>query len=230
MPGGGGGTCLLLRSAMSIPVESDREYARRFINDNCIARVRPGSKELPSYKNQGSGYYTWQFYLREALFNPRILDLIVKDFLTKFEKPIKDGTIQICGVESASTPLLTGIAIACRHRGYAANVFSIRKDQKPYGKQNWLEGKVEDNKIAMIVDDLISENHKTSMHAAAILFNQGVPFANYIYAMVYKTQKPENNKIKLLNRDVTISSMFSLKDFDMDLETYLKKKEAFPWS
>ena len=49
---------------------NDREFARKFINDNCIARVPEGSKELPSYKNQGSGYYRWQFYLRAALFNP----------------------------------------------------------------------------------------------------------------------------------------------------------------
>jgi len=208
----------------------DFAFVRGYINNNCIARVAPGSKELPSYNNQGSGYYTWQFYLREAFFNPRILDIVVKDFLERHEVVLKTGLIQLCGVESASTPLLTGITIATRNRGYDVNVFSIRKEQKGYGKRNWLEGKVLDNKLSMMVDDLVSETHKTAIHAASILHNQGIPMYNQIYAMVYKTAKPENNKIKLLGREVTVTHMFSLNNFDMELATYLKNRTQYPWT
>lgn len=207
-----------------------REFVRNYINDNCIARVVPGSKELPSYMGQGSGYYTWQFYLREALFNPKILSIVVQDFLSKYEKPIKAGVIQLCGVESASTPLLTGIAIACHNRGYDVNVFSIRKEQKPYGKKNWLEGKVMENKVAMLIDDLTSTSHKTAIHGASVLHNHAIPIANHIYAMVFKTDKPENNKIKLLGREIIVSSMFNLNDFDMELAAYQRSKELYPWT
>jgi orotate phosphoribosyltransferase len=203
-------------------------FVRNFINDNCIARVEPGSRQLPSFQNQGSGYYTWQFYLREALFNPKVLDIVVQDFLSKYEKPLKADTIQLCGVESASTPLLTGIAIACRNRGYDINVFSIRKEQKPYGKRNWLEGKVIENKLAMLVDDLTSMSHKTAIHGASVLFNHAVPIANHIYAMVFKSDTPQNNKINLLGREVTVSSMFNLTHFDLELATYQKNKQ-YPW-
>lgn len=202
---------------------SDREFARKFINDNCIARVPEGSKELPSYKGQGTGYYRWQFYLRAALFNPKILNIVVQDFLLKYEEPIKAGAIQLCGVESASTPLLTSIAIACHNRGYGVNVFSIRKEQKPYGKRNWLEGTVQDNKIAMLVDDLTSTSHKTAIHGASVLHNHEIPIADHMYAMVFKSFEPQNNKIKLLGRDTTVSFMFSSKDFDL----YFKHK--YPW-
>lgn len=208
----------------------DREFARNYINDNCIARVAPGSKELPSYMGQGSGYYTWQFYLREALFNPKILNIVVKDFLSKYEAPIKAGIIQLCGVESASTPLLTGIAIACHNRGYDVNVFSIRKEQKPYGKKNWLEGKVMENKLAMLIDDLTSMSHKTAIHGASVLHNHAIPIAGHIYAMVFKTDKPENNTIKLLNREIVVGSMFNLNDFDMELAVYQRNKEPYPWA
>jgi orotate phosphoribosyltransferase len=190
--------------------------------------VPPGSRELPSYQGQGNGYYTWQFYLREALFNPKILDIVVQDFMSKYEPVIRAEEIQLCGVESASTPLLTGIAIACLNRGYDLNVFSIRKEQKPYGKKNWLEGRVLTNKLTMMIDDLTSTSHKTAIHGASVLFNHAIPIANHIYAMVFKTDKPENNKIKLLGRDITVSYMFSLNDFDMDLAAYEKNKN-FPW-
>lgn len=205
-----------------------REFVRKFVNDNCIVRVPPGSKELPSFKNQGTGYYTWQFYLREALFNPTVLDIVIQDFLSKYETTIKAGAIQLCGVESASTPLLTGIAIACRNRGYNVNVFSIRKEQKPYGKRNWLEGKVLENVPAMMVDDLTSSSHKTAIHAASVLFNHAVPFLPHIYAMVYKTKEPLYNKIKLLNRETVVGYMFSLNDFDLELDTY-KRNKSLPW-
>jgi orotate phosphoribosyltransferase len=210
---------------MSLPNPSDREFVRNFVNDNCIARVAPGSKELPSYKNQGTGYYIWQFYLREALFNPKVLGIVVQDFLSKYEEYIKEGTVQLCGVESASTPLLTGIAIECHNRGHPVNIFSIRKDQKPYGRRNWLEGRVQDNKLAMLVDDLTSTSHKTAIHAASVLSNQSVPIANHIYAMVYKTHKPYEN-IKLLGHEVAVSSMFNLNNFDLSLEAYKNRKTA----
>jgi orotate phosphoribosyltransferase len=204
-------------------------FVRNFINDNCIVRVEPGSRELPSFQNQGSGYYTWQFYLREALFNPKVLDIVVQDFLSKYEKPIRAGTIQLCGVESASTPLLTGIAIACRSRGYEVNIFSIRREQKPYGKRNWLEGKIIENRLAMLVDDLTSMSHKTAIHGASVLFNHAIPIANHIYAMVFKSPTPENNKINLLGREVTVSSMFNLTHFDLELANYLRNKQSYPW-
>jgi orotate phosphoribosyltransferase len=207
-----------------------REFVRRYINDNCIARVPPGSKALLSYMGQGSGYYTWQFYLREALFNPKVLNIVVVDFLSKYEEPIKAGLLQLCGVESASTPLLTGIRIACYHRGYDVNIFSIRKEQKPYGKKNWLEGKVIEGKLAMLIDDLTSTSHKTAIHGASVLYNHAIPVVNHIYAMVFKTNKPEDNTIKLLGRDITVSFMFSLNDFDMELADYEKKKELYPWA
>jgi orotate phosphoribosyltransferase len=109
-------------------------------------------------------------------------------------------------------------------------VFSIRKDQKTYGRRNWLEGRVLDNKLTMLVDDIVSETHKTAIHGASILFNQGIPIANTAYATVHKTHTPKNNKIKLLNSEITVRSMFCLNDFDLTLEAYNKKKQRYPWT
>jgi orotate phosphoribosyltransferase len=183
--------------------------------------VPPGSKRLPSYKAQGTGYYTWQFYLRAALFNPIILSIVVFHFLDLYEDTVKSGEVQLCGVESASTPILTGIMLECCRRGYAAHVFSIRKERKAYGLENWIEGRVLD-RPAMLVDDVISPAHKTAIHGAQILADHNIRLAPIAYAVLFKAKEPERG-IKLTGIDVTVRSLFDLNDFNLSLQSY---KEA----
>jgi len=55
-------------------LNEDIKKVRDFINDNCIARVPKGSKELPSI--DGKGYYAWQFYLRSAVLDSFCLKVL----------------------------------------------------------------------------------------------------------------------------------------------------------
>ena len=87
-----------------------------------------------------------------------------------------------------------------------------------------------ENKLAMLIDDLVSGSHKTAIHASSVLYNQAVPMADRLYAMVYKTKEPENNKIKLMGREVTVSSMFNLNHFDLELAAYQNSKNPYPWA
>lgn len=201
---------------------TDKEFARNFVNDHCIARVPPGSHDLPSYKAQGTGYYRWQFYPRAALYHPVILNLIVRDLLDVYEDAIKAG-YQLCGVEAASSPILTGALLECHRRGYDANIFSIRKEQKPYGLCNWIEGRYYLNKPALLVDDVTSERHKTTVHAAKILAMHHVPIAPFSYTFIFKTKTPDM-KIKLEGQTITVASLFNLNDFDLYLEDYHKRQ------
>lgn len=202
----------------------ERQFTRDFVNDYCIARVPPGSKRLPSYQNQGSGYYTWQFYLRAALFNPDTLNVIVKDFLDKYQDIVLENKYQLCGVESASTPLLTGILLEAHKRSRYMHGFSIRKERKPYGLMNWIEGLVLDAP-AMLIDDLTSETHKTAIHAAHILDDHGIEMAPHFYAVVFKSRDPER-KIRLAGNQVTVGSLFDLNDFELSLQEYQDGRSA----
>ena len=94
---------------------------------------------------------------------------------------------------------------------------------------NWLEGRVLKDKPAMMIDDLTSMVHKTAIHGATILRDHEIPLADYIYAMVFKTDTPDNTKIRLLGREITVSSMFNLTHFDLELEAYQKNKQLYPW-
>lgn len=195
-------------------------YARNFINDRCIVRVPQGSKALLAHPNRG-GFYTWQFYLREALLTPRVLADIASDFLARYGGPLSRGAVQLCGVESASTPLLTAFVLACAARGWDVNAFSIRKARKAYGLRNWIEGKPND-KPAMLVDDIVSESHATAIHGANVLADHGIALANHAYAVVYKTMTPESS-IRLLGHDVRVGAMFSLRDFNLTLDDYARR-------
>ena len=200
---------------------AEKEFARTFINDHCIARVAAGSHDLPSYKGQGTGFYRWQFYPRAALYHPVILDIIVRDFLDVYADAVK-ARYQLCGVEAASSPILTGILLECHRRGYDADIFSIRKEQKPYGLRNWIEGDFRRDRPALLVDDVTSELHKTSVHAAKILTLHGIQLTPFSYTFIFKTKTPEM-KIKLQGRTVTVASLFNLNDFDLYLEDYQKR-------
>jgi hypothetical protein len=211
-----------------ISLEAKR-YARNFINDNCIARVPLGSKKLPAY-NDPAKFYTWQFYTRAALLNPTVLNVVVSDFLDVYEDVIKRGTWQLCGVEAASTPLLTGIVIESARRGYnGAHAFTIRKDRKPYGLMNWIEGKVL-MRPAMYIDDFTSDVHKTAIHAASILNDHNIRIADHGYSMICKDKLPRRD-IKIGGTLVSMLSLFNLADFDLELADYeAAKTKGATWA
>lgn len=195
-------------------LEAGLDYARRYINDHCIARVPKGSQELLA--KGGNGFYRWQFYLRAALFNPRILRLVVNDFFAKFGDLMRDNSVQLVGVESAAVPLLTALALEADRCGCPVNVFAIRKEAKAYGKRNWIEGEYS-NKPALLVDDLVSPNHYTVLHAMKIMGQHGIETVPHIYAPIYKTRHPRD-PIECCGKTYRVEHMFCLNDFDLLLE------------
>ncbi len=196
--------------------EAQLAYARNYINDCCIARVPKGSTDLPSKGLKG--YYRWQFYLRRAFFDPKILRFITNDFFGKYGDLLRDGAVQLAGVESSSTPMLTAFALEADRSGYPVNVFSIRKEAKKYGLRNWIEGAPTDKPV-ILVDDLVSGNHYTMLHAMRILDAHGIAISGHIYAVVYKTHSP-SDPIERGDRKCRVSHIFSLNDFDLMLDDY----------
>ena len=213
-----GAAALLARHIQDL--EADWAYARDFINDRCIARVPKGSQDLLA--KGGKGYYRWQFYLRAAFFNPAILRLITNDFFAKFGWLLRDDAVQLAGVESASTPLLTAFALEASRCGHPVNVFSIRKAAKAYGRLNWIEGIPTDRPV-LLVDDLVSDKHYTMLHAMKVLDDHQIPMINHVYAALYKTPNP-TDAIERKGRVYRVSHVFSLNDFDLLFEDYESRK------
>ena len=122
------------------------EWGRHYADHHCIIRrdkdhMLPG---LPYGKN-----YRWQFYPRRGLYQPEFLRAVIQMFVYKVEQEIGHFNFQMCGVESAATPILCGAMLLNN-----IHVFSCRKEQKPYGLMNWLEGLPDPNLPVMLCDDL----------------------------------------------------------------------------
>jgi len=139
-----------------------RETLRQLINDNCIYRVPPGSKELPWM--EGNGHYGWQFYLRKAVLDPKAIQLIAADFWRRYAPYFKANPFQVAGVEAAAVPILTAIIWHGFERfGFEVNGFTIRKERKKYGLQNLIEG-IPSSEPVLFVDDLTSPAHNAFWH------------------------------------------------------------------
>src|SRR5579859_1554743 len=164
-----------------------RETLRQLINDNCIYRVPPGSKELPWM--EGNGHYGWQFYLRKAVLDPKAIQLIAADFWRRFRSYFKANPFQVAGVEAAAVPILTAIIWHGFDRfGFEVNGFTIRKERKKYGLQNLIEG-LPTYEPVMFIDDLTSPAHNAFWHFVNAIRNAGLPLNGLGYVLVRKAEK-----------------------------------------
>lgn len=193
------------------------QTVRDIINNECIARVPSGSKELPSI--DGKGFYTWQFYLRRAVLDPICLQVLCDDFWYKNESNFKQQPFQIAGVESAAVPMITAIVLNGAERGHNVNAFTIRKERKAYGLRNLIEGRANSYPV-LFVDDLTSPQHNAFWHTIYAIKTIGLKLNGLGYVLVLKKKADESRIIETSLGNIVIESLFTLSDFSMTLEDY----------
>jgi orotate phosphoribosyltransferase len=205
------------------------ELVRAFINDRCIHRVPPASKEIIAYENS-SHYYEWQFYLREVCLEPVCLSLFAETFWRNFADRFKAKPFQIATVEQAGVPLLTSALLAGMVRRIPVHAFTIRKDYKAYGIGNIIEGRPL-NLPVLFIDDLTSPTHNTFWHFVRVLKRFGLAVYPWACVLVRKQRRNEPREIITSFGPVMVESLFCLDDFNMTLADYQrygneKKKKA----
>lgn len=183
-----------------------------YIDENCIARVPAGSRELPSI--DGKGFYRWQFYLRSALLEARFLDMIARTFWDRFSERFARAPFQLAGVESASLPIITALLLEAHRRGHATHAFSIRKTRKEYGLRNIVEGRPA-NLPVMLVDDLTSPQHKALWHAVNVLQAEGLRLYETCFVIVSKVPRETAGQINTSIGSIAIEHLFDLDDFGL---------------
>jgi len=198
------------------------ERVRSFINDRCIVRVPPGSKEIVAYENPNQ-HYEWQFYLREACLEPACLELVAESFWKTFEARFKQQPFQIATVEQAGVPLLTAILISGAMRRIPVHAFTIRKDYKAYGIGNIIEGRPA-NLPVMFIDDLTSPTHNTFWHAVRTLKRFYLRLYPWAFVLVSKTKRSDPQRIITSGGTIVIESLYCLDDFNMKLADYARAR------
>lgn len=183
---------------------------REFINDNCIFRCPPGYflKGIPA-----GHAYSWQFYLRKAIFHKIAGPLITEWFVGQHNKGV-----QYAAMESAGPPILSAMQTYKFFDPETKNDelipgFAIRKDQKKYGLMNWIEGPVEELPVVLLDD--IANSKTTLIRAKDVCESFGMEVVGAL-AIVNKKESSDVNGVPL-------RSMFVLDDFDLDWKSYYNK-------
>ena len=167
---------------------SDKQYQhyekimRNFIQEHCIVKkTMPG--KLPGTT------YTWMFYLRNGLFNADFLQYASEMMLYRLYEEIGSFKFQICGAETAGTPLAASLPLIAKMNNIQLGSFVVRKEQKTYGLMNWHEGMVFKDIPYVLIDDLCNSSMSLK-HADDICRNKlMIPSTNVAIVLVNKVNK-----------------------------------------
>lgn len=187
-----------------------QEYLRSEIEHHGIYRCMPGTRIPAKAKDK---YYTWQFYLRRCLYDPKFTNAAA-DLLVEL---LRDKQVQVGACEDAGVVL--GMAIADRLN---TPMFSIKKQPKAYGLQNRLEGRILDLPI-LLVDDLAG-SQATLRQNRQLLTLLGRPVATEYVTLINKTQGTHDTYLD----DMNLVSLFTCDDFKLTWADYVTEYNTKP--
>lgn len=186
------------------------EELRQRIMQLGIHRVPPASQELTEINRRG--HYRWQFYLRRVLLDVEAMEAVGDFFWYQYQET---HDFQLGGIESAGVPVLMAIISRSKYWGRKVNAFTIRKEPKKYGLQNWIEGMPNDLPV-VLVDDLISPVHSAFWAAFKVLRNSRLQSHETCFMVVNK-QYAKFDKIETSQGDVKINFMYDLDDLEVPI-------------
>jgi orotate phosphoribosyltransferase len=189
---------------------TQKEYLRNEIEHRGIYRCEPGTRIPAKAKDK---YYTWQFYLRRCLYDPRFTNTAA-DLLVEL---LSSRNVQVGACEDAGVVL--GMAIADRLN---TPMFSIKKQPKAYGLMNRLEGRILGLPV-LLVDDLAG-SQVTLRSSRQMLTNMGLPIAKEYVTLINKTQGTHDAYLD----DMKLVSLFTCDDFKLTWADYVAEYNTKP--
>lgn len=187
-----------------------REYLRTEIEHRGIYRCEPGTRIPAKAKDK---YYTWQFYLRRCLYDPKFTNAAA-DLLVEL---LSSQDVQVGACEDAGVVL--GMAIAERLN---TPMFSIKKQPKAYGLQNKLEGRLTGQPV-LLVDDLAG-SQATLRSSRQMLTMMNIPIAREYVTLINKTTGTHDAYLD----DMNLVSLFSCDDFKLTWADYVTEYNKQP--
>jgi orotate phosphoribosyltransferase len=187
-----------------------REYLRTEIEHRGIYRCEPGTRIPAKARDK---YYTWQFYLRRCLYDPKFTNAAA-DLLVEL---LSSHDVQVCACEDAGVVL--GMAIAERLN---TPMFSIKKQPKAYGLQNKLEGRLTGQPV-LLVDDLAG-SQATLRSGRQMLTMMNIPIAREYVTLINKTTGTHDAYLD----DMKLISLFSCDDFKLSYSDYVAEYNRRP--
>ena len=201
-----------------------REALRRDINDHGIFRAPPGSQELVSLGSNKTYYektfYVWQFYLRACMLKAQHLTFIAHCFWQTYQARYRRQPFQISGVEQACVPIITALILTAPLYGINVHAFTVRKERKAFGLENFIEGNPNYEAPVMFIDDLTSPTHATLWHWIRIVTQARIKLYPRCFVVVYKGKRAELKDIAITTGNLGIDAIYTLDDFNMTWNEY----------
>lgn len=185
------------------------EYLQQQIEHNGIYRCPPDT-HIPA--KAPNSVYTWQFYLRRVMYDPKFILVAAEQILDKVNLLNK----QIGACEDAGVPLACAMSMLS-----GAPMMSIKKSRKAYGLLNFTEGMITGDPV-VLVDDLAG-SAGTLRSAQSLLKTFKIPMADQYVTLINKTQGTHNTYL-----DAELVSLFTCEDFAMSWEEYVTKYNKEP--
>lgn len=221
-------------------LDSERERIKKelfkYIDENCLFRCNPEktySLSLPqgtiAPQSPLGRWSTWQFYLRRLTHNPKMLTyvsaLIWEQIVVSLNQKKEYPAVQLCGMETSSIPLMIGIQQFAGSHGIAINSFSIRKERKPYGLFNFIDGDPADCPV-IVVDDIINSGSSVHRCLDVCKYELGLTPAMNCYSII--SWGRYSNKIKFQDHEINVVSLFQQNEFSTkyDPEKYWLPKDC----
>lgn len=190
--------------------EEKIRFLQHEIEHKAIYRTRPGMT-IPA--KQPNTIYTWQFYLRRVLLDPKFVftaaELLV-DML-----PEKD--VQFAACEDAGVPL--GLAMASV---IDQPLLTVKKTRKAYGLLNFTEG-YPTGKPIVLIDDLAG-SQTTLRSAAKLLVAFNLPLSKFYVTLLNKTRDSHDAYLK----NKGLISLFTCEDFALTWDEYVARYNHDP--
>jgi outer membrane protein assembly factor BamB/orotate phosphoribosyltransferase len=149
----------------------------------------------------------WTVDLRRTFLDPEGLNIIVNLFWELFENRLP---FQVGGLEMGAIPLITGIQVEGRKRGFNINGFVVRKERKNYGLTKTYEGIITDDPI-VLVDDLIN-SAETLEKARVVVQDAGHKIRNAFVIVDYQTLR---GKEWCNHNNIDLSSIYILSELGL---------------
>jgi orotate phosphoribosyltransferase len=180
----------------------DALRAKAFLNGEQQCLLDTPGKPLP-----------WFLDVKGALLEATALEAWSQAFWDRFCDKLH---FQVGGLEVGAIPLLSAILMKAAQQGYSLTSFIVRRERKPYGAGNLIDGALSDLPI-VIVDDFF-DSGKSLDKVRAVLAHEGRQIAQVFVVVDFHSESGRRWKERY---GIPVHSIFSLEDLGLHREPVL---------
>jgi orotate phosphoribosyltransferase len=165
--------------------------------------------------------WSWVFVMGNGLYNTEFLFAVSQMFLYQVNKHIGHTNFSIAGLQTGSTPLLSGIPFVAKYNhNLNINSISVRKNKKTSGLKQITDGIIDENKPILMLDTICTTT-RSFRTVYNTLKDLNLRVLNTVFTIVNRTPK---NKIishlslkdeEILPNNFKIISLFDMKEFNL---------------